>query len=428
MNKDKGYIFMLVMGMILLSGCTGTPAPTPPLFIIAGVRDTNSIIVLQDRVLEPNAPTPRFVRFTSQQLTATPLAFDIVDEASSRSELVVLSRGGTRDTNNIFPAFLDFFNTRGLTPTDPGTFRPSRAQIDLRTLTYPFPLADLCPIDVEVTRDGNYALIFNSPRVCNPTKLDTDNVIVVVSLRAAPVSVVSSLLQENSTKPLVTSSVLTGSPISTGMFLDQSGDTLYYLRRVGVATLELRTLSFTAYTSTTPETTTNPAQVISSNIPIRGDEFRDMTKVGSNIAILGGGSYVLAPQTVTEGFVPRATDTVDVRFQGPRAFVQDITNTRLLFLDDNERIVYHADPNTTTNTEADVTGTVSTWNTSDNFLYIAGTDRLTILDTLPFAEGSINLSSLLTEDTCQDSPDLCALDNPTALSWIQGILLPTSQP
>jgi hypothetical protein len=452
-NKSKLiYHFMALLSpciLLLLASCTGTTAPTEPLFVIAGVQDANgansSILLLQDRILETtDTNAPRFVNIVSQPLAATARAFDLVDEAGTREELVVLSRNVvTNGTTITVSAFLDFFNTRGLLVSDPTTFRVSRSRVDLSTLTFS---SSLCPIDVEVTRSGSHAVIFNSPSVCNPIFGSANDSLVVLSLpsrlpETTPASVVSSILSSNApANPLVRTAVFTGGTSRGGMFLDQSGDSLYYLRQKGAQATELRQLSFSAYTSTDPESSTN-VQIISDNIPIRSDEFREMTKVSSNLAILGAGSYVLAPLNVTTGFVPKATNTEDVRGQEARSFVPDATSSLLFILDDNDKLVYHADPTTETNTKTTIRGTVSTINTDSDFLYIAGKDArgnnlMSIVDLLPLVtEGNTNLESLLIEETCtaseKDDPNntngLCDLNNPTALTWVKGILLPVTQ-
>jgi hypothetical protein len=433
MMKRHFIYLWIILSLLVLSSCTGTPGATAPFFVIAGVTTTAgpSLLVLQDRVADNiSANEPRFTRFTSQPLPAPAVAFETVDETGLREELIVLSRSQTiTDGATTVSAFLNFFNTRGLTPTDESTFRPSRGQLDLRTLTYPSPFTvnDLCPVDLETTRDGTYALLFNSPRVCYGNRLETDNsIIVVFTPRNEAASVVTILRFNNSTTPLVTSSVLTGS-IPTGMFLDQSSDALYYLRRT-VSTLRLLRLERSFYTSSTFDES-NPAnfQIISNDLPVRSDEFRDMTKVGNNLAILGAGSYVLAPLSFTEGFTPKLTDTRDVRSQDSRRFVFDATATNLLILDDNQRLLYHPDPTTATNTETEVEGVSAAFNTTEDYLYLADTNRMDIIDTRPFEEGNTNLDALYSEESCttaQANDGLCALTNPATLTWAEGILLP----
>jgi hypothetical protein len=445
----RSALFLVFSNAFILTACTGTPGATLPLFVIAGVQETSGanprVLVLQDRILEPNLPTdaPRFVSFASQGLAATARAFDTVDEAGTREELVVLSRSQTGST---VTAFLDFFNTRGLLVSDPGTFRTSRSRVDLSTLTFP---TALCPVDLEVTRDGNNAVIFNSPSVCNSTFSSANDSLVVLELPSrppgtTPARVRSTILSNNApANPLVRTPVFGSGTTRGGLFLDQqNGDSLYYLRQEGSQTVQLRLLSFSAYTSTDSENSTN-VQIISDDIPIRSDEFRDMTRVSSNLAILGAGTYVLAPLSVTEGFVPETINTLDVRGQDGRAFIPDATGSSLFILDDNDKIVYHADPTIETNTEADLTGFVSTLNTTSDFLYVAGrnsagTPLMTIFDLQPlFNEGNTNLESLLIEEDCNaasledtdptNDDGLCFLTNPSALTWAEGILL-TEEP
>jgi hypothetical protein len=442
------FQFIFSTLLLLLASCTGTTAPSAPLFVIAGIQDANglnpAILVLQDRALDATntAPdAPRFVQITSQTLAATARAFDSVDEANIREELVVLSRSQDATSRQV-SAYLDFFNTRGLVAADPATFRATRTRVDLRTLSYPFPLSvdTVCPIDLEVTRDGTHAVIFSSPSVCFPGSSSANDALIVIALpprlpETTPASVVSIILSSNApANPLVRTAVFASSATRDGvtrggMFLDQNGDVLYYLRQKGSQGVELRRLEFSSYTSATPESDTN-VQVISSNIPIRTDEFRDMTKAGSNLALLGAGSYVLAPLSVTTGFTPKAINTVDVRGQEPRAFVIDPTGIQFFILDDNTRLVYHADPTLEANTTTEVTGTTATFNTTSSFLYIAGNQGMSTFDLLPLVnEGNTNLESLLTEDVCDptQADGLCSLNNPTALSWAQGILLPETQ-
>lgn len=439
MSLKTTIIFLFTCLLLFLTSCTGTTAPSQPLFVIAGVQTPNRVLVLQDRVLDDiTADEPRFITFTSRDLSATARAFDMVDEAGTSEELVVLSRNVA--TDETVSAFINFFNTRGLLADQPEeTFFATRTPVDLSTLVFP---TALCPIDLEVTRDGNYAIIFNSPSICDSSFGSANDSLVVLSLPSrlpgtTPATVVSSILSSNApANPLVRTAVFSGGTSRGGMFLDQqNGDSLYYLRQEGSQAVELRLLSFSAYTSTDPESSTN-VQVISDNIPIRSDEFRDMTKVSSNLAILGAGDYVLAPLSVTTGFTPTRTNTEDVRGQDGRAFVPDGTSSLFFILDDNDKLVYHADPTTETNTETDVEGTVSTINTSSDFLYVADNDRISIFDLQPLInEGNTNLESLLIEETCTPSekndPDntngLCDLINPTALTWAEGILLPEEQ-
>jgi hypothetical protein len=418
--------------VLVLTACTGTQADAEPLFLIAGVQDDGGanprVVVVQDRILDGIADgEERFVTFASLGLEATARAFDLVDEIGTREELVVLSRSQEGDT---VTAFLEFFNTRGLLASDTATFRSSRDSIDLGT----FDIPDLCPVDLEVTREGNHALLFNSPRVCDSTQLDTDNTIVALSIfRNDAPFVLSSLEEGNLTRPLITSNVLTSTPFPTGMFLDQSTNTLYYLRERGTQNINLQSLSFSAYTSESPETGANSAQVILDNLRFQVDSFRDMTKVGSSLAILGTTNYVLGPLNPTTT-LPEPIDTLDARSQTPRAFVPDATASSLFILDSNDKLVYHADPTLPANTEADVTGTLSALNTDSDFLYVLGINSrdeplVTIFDLQPlFSEGNTNLESLFTEESCDGEDDgLCDLTNPTALTWAEGILLPTDE-
>jgi hypothetical protein len=439
---------LFICTLVFLASCTGTTAETEPIFVIAGVDDVSpeatvvpGILVLQDRVFEEiGQDEPRFVRFTTRDLGATARAFDTVDRAGTREELAVLSRTVTEtrtETGTIVRTvntFLDFFNTRGLVTANPDTFSITRNRVDLKALTYPAPLtADtLCPIDMEVTRNGSHALIFSSPSVCFPGSPSADDAIIIIALPArfpstTPASVISFIRSfDVAANPLVRTSIFPGDVSRGGMYLDQSGDALYYLRQRSSQTVELRQLSFSAYTSTTPESGTNNVQVISSNIPIRPDEFRDMTRVSSNISILGASTYVLAPTSGTNVTTTTVT-TLPVRLQDPRAFVPDPSANRLFILDDNDKIIYHTDPTNQTNTDTDITtGSVSTINTASSYLYVAGNDVMNIVDALPLNEGNTNIDSLLSDETCTETPTsgVCELNNPTALTWAEGILLP----
>jgi hypothetical protein len=427
---------LFICTLVLLASCTGTTAETEPLFVIAGVQDPPRVLVLQDRVFEGLGQNePRFTAFAVRDLGATARAFDTVDRAGTREELVVLSRTVTvAGTTRTVSTFLDFFNTRGLVANNQDTFGTTRNRVDLKALTYPAPLtADtLCPIDLDVTRNGSHALIFSSPSVCFPGSPSADDAIIIIAFPArlpstTPASVVSFIRSfDVAANPLVRTSLFPGDVSRGGMYVDQSSDALYYLRQRSSQTVELRQLSFGAYTSTTPESGTNNVQVISSNIPIRPDEFRDMTRVSSNISILGASTYVLAPTSGTNVTTTTVT-TLPVRLQDPRAFVPDPSANRLFILDDNDKLIYHTDPTNQTNTDTDITtGSVSTINTASSYLYVAGNDVMNIVDALPLNEGNTNIDSLLSDETCTETPTsgVCELNNPTALTWAEGILLP----
>lgn len=452
MKRFSQYSYLFLLSFVLiLNGCTGTPAPATPLYVIAGITDndpatdsanSSSVLVLQDRISD-ELPTdaPRFERFASQPLAAQARVFETVEEASSRDELVVLSRTLDVTTSaRTVKTYLDFFNIRGLTPTDDTTFRPSRNRVDLKTLTYPVTnpvsvrVETLCPIDMEINRTGSHAVIYSSPSVCFPnTATDNDAMIVIELPQALPSTtpaIVRSVIPSVFPNRLVRSNVSANDTARAAMYIDQSGDTLYYLRERGTQSVTFQSLSFTAYTSDTPETDTNTAQIIVQDAPFRSENFRDMIRVGSNIVLLSIGDYLLLPQTPpSTTFSGRPTDTVDARSVDSRAFVQDATSSRLFILDDNERLIYHAEPATTTNTVIDIEGTTSAYNMVSSFLYIAGTDTISRVDTLPLGEGSTELDFV--EETCDTSntavDSLCTLDNPTALSWAEGILLASPQ-
>ena len=430
------FIVLLMSCLVLaLTACTGTQASAEPLFLIAGVQDDSGanprVVVVQDRVLE------RFVTFAFGDLEATARAFDLVDESGTREELVVLSRSQEGDT---VTAFLEFFNTRGLLVDEPEeTFFDTRPDLDLQSLTYPpsFDVSTLCPIDMEVTRNGSRVLIFSSPSTCFPGSSDADDAIVVLAAPAkrpgtTPASVLSVILSSNApAKLLVKSRAFEGS-VRSGMYLDQSTDTLYYLRR-SVNQVELRRLESSTYTSSDPEPNPTGTQPIAGNIDISNEQFRDLKKIGGNIAVLGPNDYVLVPSSGTNVEVT-TVDTGSVGSQASRAFVPDATSSSLFILDDNDKLIYHADPTLPANTEADVTGTLSALNTNSDFLYVLGINSddeplVTVFDLQPlFNEGNTNLESLLTEESCGGEGDgLCALTNPTALTWAEGILLPTDE-
>ncbi|MGL4610635.1 MAG: hypothetical protein ACRCYY_13305 [Trueperaceae bacterium] len=424
------YLFialLLLASCTVLTSCTGTPTDVDPLFVIAGVQDTGganpSILVLQDRIFEPElASGPRFAVFASQPLEAPVVAFATVTETSTPDELIVLSRSGTAGTVR---GFLDFFNTRALTEGQADTFSTLRPRIDLSTLI----TSNLCPIDVQVTRSGDYAVIFNSPSVCNIN--NAQDSIVTLSLSTTAGSVVSTILSNDSpANPLVRGPVFSNGISQGGMYLDQSSDVLYILRR-SVSNIILKRLESSTYIEEDPETNTDNGPDISNNIPISNEDFRDMTKVGSELVLLGTNTYVAAPLSFTEDFAPEPVTTLSIQAQDARAFVPDPSTTRLFILD-NDRLVYHADITETENTELELTAISSTINTKDSYLYMAGTNYLGILDVLSLSETTTDLSPLFTEETCDatekadpnTSNGLCRLNNPTVLSWATGILLP----
>jgi hypothetical protein len=439
--KHFKKLFMLLVLILILAACTGTPAPTAPLFVIAGI-EANKILVFQDRTLDGlREEEPRFSKFAEATLEASPIAFDSVEENSGRSELVVLSRSQAPN-NGVVSTYLNFFNTRGLDPDQPDTFRPSRNRVDLKGLTYPanFGVDTLCPIDMEINNLGTQAIIFSSPRICFPESSDANEAMIVVTLPAklpatTPASVPSIIRSATlPANPFVKTAISNNGLLRAAMYLDRSSDTLYYLREKGTQNVDLLSLSSTAYLSGTPETGSNSSQRILENVQLAPDQFRDIGKVSSSIVLLDNSDYLLAPLTPPTPPIPiiRPVETVDALSTTFRALVADDTELRLLILDSNERLIYHADPTNTASTQTDIDGTVSAWNTTDNFLYIAGSNAqgqgfFNIIDTLPFNEDNTNLGQLRAEETCADSPAICEMVNPTALSWVQGILLPETE-
>jgi hypothetical protein len=396
----------LVLLVLVLTSCTGTTETDPPVFLIAGVNNPGKpqLLLYRDDFL---SDTKRFVLFKNKVkdkdvdilLSAPPIAFDIVDRTTTRTELVVL----TREADGT--SFLEFFDLRGIeTPAD--FVETTAKQIALAKRTDLPTNIDICPTSVQVTRDGTVAILLNDPQSCG---------------RASDIRLIFIDLVNNK---YITQYKPSGAfPLSPAPpVLDQSGDSLYFLQE-GATDTKLERVERNSFT----KTTISASDITEINPSIKNNPRNqvDMIKQGSNILVLNPNSDSQSIYTV----VPTQVNGEDknIRTLGQtQKFIPDYTNRySQVFILSSSRLIIHPDFDSTeaqNNVSGTVDATVGTINTASDFLYLAGTGIVSTLDLLDLDQNSTSIA-LETETSTGSEPnkDLAELINPTILTWVQGV-------
>lgn len=166
-----------LLSTALLSACTGTTEPGNPVLLVVGQQDgaASEVVLIEDTFAERGATPDRFafVEGSARALPAPAVAYDVVDRSTTRSELVVLSRGTPQAGGA--PAQLTFFALSGLNPDNPEAFVQTRQLelADLEVFAQNLPNPTFCPTNVQVTQNGLYAAVLNNPQVCGGNVIGT---------------------------------------------------------------------------------------------------------------------------------------------------------------------------------------------------------------------------------------------------------------
>jgi hypothetical protein len=386
---------------LLLVSCTGTFEVEPPVFVIAGVINDGQaeLVLLEDRYrfINDTDSRARFTFFDRIELLAPAIAFDIVDRVNTRSELIVL----TRDDDT---SYLQFFSLLGIeTPAD--FEETTTKQINLAELTDLPEDLDICPTHIQVTRDGNFGAILNDPETCD---LTGETQIILVDLEDE--TFLSAFGDIN----------FRISPVN--LIIDQNNDALYFLRNRATS-VNLAKLDRANFRNESPDDNVTYASDENNRSDIqRSLDQTDVMRFGSSYAILnprnaGNSVYTIAPFSSTATFtnVPTLTNA--------QSFIPDYTNQyNQVFILSNNRIAIHQNPETTTSPnriEGSTTATLGTINTFTDFLYLALDNTLQVFDLLELQDspGSIVLQT----ETDDDNAALEKLNDPSILTWVQGI-------
>lgn len=392
----------IILHLILLSllvSCTGTPDGEPPVFVIAGVENAGlpQLVLLRDTYRETNGSSRfKFEEDTEVNLNAPAIAFDVVDRVNTRSELIVL----TRDDDGT--SFLEFFSLLGI-ETAANFVETASKQITLSTLNDLPTTIDLCPTSLQVTRDGSLAAISNNPRLCN----GPDNEISLLLIDIKNKKYLNHLTKLD-LEFIPDLSALPG-------IIDQGNDTLYFLTERG-RTVELNRLERNQFTSSDPGERvtryTPPIQTI--------DGQSSFIKRTSDVLVL---TPIQATYTYTTLSGDKLENTNIPTLSQGQSFIPDYTNQyNQVFVLSNNRIAIHQDPKLTTipnRIEGSTTSTLGTINTFTDFMYLARDNVIEVYDLLELQNNPTSVG--LEVETATDNTDLQKLNNPTILTWVQGI-------
>lgn len=174
-TRTLAGLFLLLLALAALSGCTGTTGEQPSVLLIVGYTDAagGKVALLRSETLctgpDPRCQAQSLLPGSERPLPAPPVAYDLANRPQARDELVVLSRAGTAVNG---PAFLNFFLSANLSPDLPVEFAESRPAVALgpdlpRTPALLGRDIAFCPTHVQVSATGRYAAVLNDVRgVC----------------------------------------------------------------------------------------------------------------------------------------------------------------------------------------------------------------------------------------------------------------------
>jgi hypothetical protein len=388
---------LLLLSLIFIVSCTGTPEDEPPVYVIAGVVNGTQaeLVLFEDDYKNVSNTSPRFKLFDSEELEAPAVAFDIVDRINSRSELIVLTRE-TVDTS-----FLEFFSLRGV-QEEADFVESDSKQIALSTLTDLPEDISLCPNSIQVTRDGALAALVNNPSLCRVSGSEISILLIDIKNK--------TFLNEITRN---TFDVFPISPVATT--IDQNNDTLYFLSTRATDVI-LNRLSRGQF-----NTDDLDRDVVSYSDEIDISNPSDFVKRSSDALILSRSQSIytyasLSGDTLENTNIP----TLNLG----QSFIPDFTHQyHQVFLLNGQRLAIHQDPKATATPnriEGSTPARLGTINTFTDFLYLAYDNTLQVFDLfeLENSPGSIALET----ESESDNADLESLNDPTILTWVQGVI------
>jgi hypothetical protein len=389
-------LFLLSLALV---SCTGTPEDEPPVFVLAGVinGDKAELILFEDRYRFVNDmdSTTRFKFFDRQDLPAPAVDFDIVDRVNTRSELIVL----TRDDKE---SYIHFFSLLGIKTAANFTETTSK-RINLAKLTGLPTDIELCPSNIQVTRDGTFAAILN---VATPTCGEEDDIrLLIIDLKNRKYlrQVRPNIFPLSSIHPII----------------DQSSDILYFLSTSGGSGVKLNSLERSNFTST--ESPSFGVRTYDTAIQTNTNQT-DFMKLSSSFLTLNpsiNSQSIYTYTTVSGDTLKNETIPTIARVE---SFIPDYTNQYTqVFILGNSRLAIHQNAETTTlpnRIEGSTTAMLGTINTFTDFLYLVSDNTIEVFDLLELQD---NPSSIVLEtETISD------LNNPSILTWIQGVVAETA--
>lgn len=159
----------------LLAGCTGTTEPRPPTLLVVGYAAASGPTLA---LVEDGGPTAgqarlQFVAGSERALLADAVAIDVEDRDFTRASAWVLVRAQTTSGGVLaVQAWLQRFAVAGIDAAAPAAFAEDPARRVVLSgsggvLVDPgLPGRTVCPSALQVTRNGQWALILDDPAAC----------------------------------------------------------------------------------------------------------------------------------------------------------------------------------------------------------------------------------------------------------------------
>ncbi|MBS3933883.1 MAG: hypothetical protein KGZ35_05955 [Truepera sp.] len=370
-------LWMLLLLLILASGCTGTVEEIPETLLVVGFAngDQGRLALIENNVLQPEGGLV-WLADSLRDLPGLPLAADVIDRAGGRTALVVLSRDGAG------LSYLSTFNLRNLAPDRLEGFAET-ARIALNDLPGPRPTV-ICPTRLQVSSDGRFAALLHQPAACG-----APGNIFISLLELTPPRFVRHY--EGRVFPLV----------DNALVLDQIDDTLYFLEEVtdGVR-LERVALAEPTRVSTVSEAV----------IPAR--EIQDMGIVLDSMVVLATGSFVAFENYRVPGDAAPPVTTSP----GSRSLISsDFADLERVIILGRDHFTVHLSVTDTAQPTAILrdyqSGTVEALN---RLVFVAGDRRVAVFDELSYREGTPALTVIPLTD----------LTAPAFISWFPALVLP----
>ncbi len=389
---------LCILSLLLLTGCTGTPNEEIPILLIAAIdgNDGPQLLLFEDKLNS----TIRFplVDKAARDLSAPAVAFDFTDRNNRRDQLFVLTRDGENVISETSKSYIEIFDTLAIDPATPAKFKKTRS-IDLSTIPdLPKPF---CPTQIQLTRDGRYAVIFSEITVCGLSDDKRRIVIIDISqttLEKLLLSIIPPRIQGFA---------------EAGIFLDQSNDSLYFVEN-GVGDVDLLRLdqnSFDDVTSTNKQLPSNLKQQVNKEDVIRGTSFFQINRIGSGFVLLDDNKYTHISDTTQSATVTQITTTARSR--------QMITDTsgeyKQLFILGENGLTIHFDANKTDSAKTSERASSMTLNYVTDFLYLADQNVIKVFDLFDLDQ---TITSLQIDS--ETVPTLTT--RPTLLTWIPGVI------
>lgn len=178
----RGWLLMVVALAALLgvASCTGTQEPELPTLLIVGVEEDGApqLALIEDLgSAAPRGERFAFIEASRRALPAPAVSLDFTSREAERGSAWVLTRsvaaggGGQR----VVSAALQEFTVREIDPANPRAFAATGGSMPLVT-----PAGDgllqlassgertHCPTEVQSSRAGDWLLLLDLPRACNP--------------------------------------------------------------------------------------------------------------------------------------------------------------------------------------------------------------------------------------------------------------------